>query len=223
MVQERFTGNAFKYNEGELITRYIGKYIDGGYDPDSSAKYKQKKATYTNEGVWGDFTALRDSFRGLLVDYTIKKDGYVDQDMCNKASQLMIDSFLIRRSRGENVSVPRQVVPVNAAPDGSTVELIDGGGFSDRNASENEKLRWIFENMQVDGLVPESAPSAGAWALLQELRKDGDQRRDFYKTLWPKLLTKEESDGGSRLQDDGKEVIDLIKRLIAALPVESEE
>ena len=42
------------------------------------------------------------------------------------------------------------------------------------------------------------------------------------KTMWPKLLTKEDANTGGKLMDDGKDAIELCKRLLAALP-ESEE
>ena len=210
--KEPFTGNPFKYTEQELLDRYCGTIIAShGED-----RWKLKKATYTNEGVWGSFTRLRDSFRGLLV----KANGFVESDLAHTCAQIMMDAFLQRRSRGKDVSIPRQVVPVNAAPDGGGLALIDGSEFKDGIVSENEKLRWIFENMQVEGVKPEDAPSAGAWALLEELRKDNEQRRDFYKSLWPKLLTKEDIEKSGKLQDDGRDVIELIKRLQKALPEE---
>ena len=218
-MNEKFTGNKFKYTEGELRARHVGDCISTRDNPVETAKWRLKKATYTNEGVWVHFTGLRNSFSGLFV----QANGFVCQDVAQKCSQIMMDAFLIRRTKGETVSIPKQVVPINAAPDEKGVSLIDGSGFTEKAVSENEKLRWLFENMQVDGLKPEDSPSPGAWALLQELRNNDEQRRDFYKTLWPKLLTKEDTESGGKLQDDGKETIELIKRLQAALPVESEE
>jgi len=206
-----FKGNKFKYTESELRDRGCGKII---YSHEQS--WRMKKATYTNEGVWVSFSTLRDSFRALLKD----ADDWNDPDRAHVCATTMMDAFLIRRSRGKNVSVPREVVPINAVPDSSEsgTALVDSGRFKDGGASENEKLRWIFENMQVLDVRPENAPSAGAWALLTELRKNDEQRRDFYKTLWPKLLTKEDAEGGGRLMDDGKPIIELIERLQAALP-----
>ncbi len=212
-MAERFTGNAFKYTEGELKARGIGVCYDAQRD---AVPWNIKKATYTNEGVWKQFTALRDSFRALLRD----ADGVSYTEYAQRLAQIMMDAFLVKRSRGERVAVPREVVPVNATSEG--IELMDAGDFSDRkNVSENEKLRWVFENMQLADVRPEDAPSAGAWALLQTYREDNDARRDFYKNTWPKLLTKEDAEKGGKLNDSGKEAIELIERLEKAL--ESEE
>ena len=212
--RKRFTGNAYKYTESELKDRGCGKCLEA-----RDQKWYLKKATYTNEGVWTSFTALRDSFRALFTD----ADKYVYNEVAHNDAQRMMDTFLIRRSRGELVQAPLQVMPINAVPDDDKAEptavLLDKSEFSSsEGVSENEKLRWVFEMMKVDGLKPADAPSPGAWSLLHELRGDEVQRRDFYKTLWPKLLTKEDFDKSSKLNDDGKKTIELIERLIKALP-----
>ncbi len=211
----KVTGSKAKYTESELKDRGIGVQLNNVGD---MQKWRTKKITYMNEGIWKSFTILRDSFR-ILFRNPDNIDGVVQGEY---AAQTMMDTFLVRRARGVNVSIPKEVVPVNAVPDDDGVALISGEGFSGKEVSENEKLRWIFENMQAEGLEPSSAPSMGTWSLLLELRESTEQRRDFYKTLWPKLLTKEDAEKGGKLQDSGKETIALIDRLIAALP-ESEE
>ena len=213
MAKEGFTGNKFKYSELELKNRGVGKFIST-----TEQSWQIKKATYTNEGVWGSFTSLRDSFRALLRN----ADGFNIPEPAHSAAETLMDAFLIRRTRGENVEVPTEVsVARITIGDSDSLSLISSENFDGKVVSENEKLRWIFENMQVEGILPENAPSAGTYSLLLELRKDNEQRRDFYKTLWPKLLTKEDIEKGGKLQDDGKDVLDLIKRLQAALPKEA--
>ncbi len=208
-MAEPFKGNKFKYTESELKDRGCEKFIEP-----RDRQWPLKKTTYSVEGVWGSFTTLKDSLKALLTSF----DGHIYTLMAHNVAQAMMDTFLIRRSRGENVEPPRQVVPVNAAPGAKDgIALISEEEFTDKNVSENEKLRWIFENMQLMDIKPSDAPSAGAWALLQELRGNTQQRQDFYKTLWPKLLTKEDAEKGGRLQDDGAETIKLIERLEKAL------
>ena len=217
-----FKGNPWKYKESELKDRHVSKFIDATYDYDSGQKWKLKKATYTNEGVWGVFTALRSSFRALFVDVAFQKSGAVDTDLCNKCAQLMIDTFLFRRCRGETVEMPKEVVPVDAAPDEKIVELLDAEDFGKIKAvSANVEIRWIFNNMKMADVDKKTAPSTGAYALLKELQGNAGQRQDFYKTMWPKLMTKENAEAGGKLHDDGKEAIQLIERLLEA--VESEE
>ena len=211
MARQPFTGNKNKYTESELRNRGVCKYIDP-----KDQKWILKKAVYTNEGVWNVFTKLRDSFRALFTDCT----GHVFVERAHSSAELMMDAFLVRRSNGENVQPPKEVVPVNAKPDENIEELLDPADFTDKNVSENEKLRWIFENIKTQGVTKEEAPSMGAYAMLHRLRENKDQLRDFDKTLWPKLLAKEDADKGGKLEDTGKETIDLIDRLLKA--VESE-
>lgn len=218
-MMEKFKGNKSKYTFNELLDRYITQYLDPSGKQEDRIKWSKKKITYTNEGIWGDFTRLRDSFSVLLT----RADGFVPSVLGNELAQRMIDAFLLKRVRGDDVTVPQQVVPINAAPDGAeSMELIAAEKFSsDKTVSANEEIRWIFNNMQVAGLKPSDSPSSGAWSLLQELRNDDSQRRDFYKTMWPKLVTKEDTDRGGKLADSGKETIELIDKLIAALPEEA--
>lgn len=214
MAKEKFKNDGPKYTEWELKDRYVETVVPSHGDMSGTDRWIQKKAAYTTEGVWQSFTALRDSFKGLLVD----ANGFVHSDEAHKMAQLMMDSYLLRRSRGLGASIPKQVVPINAAPGESGIDLIESEHFPDKKGvSENEKLRWIFENLRVDGLTPSDAPSIGTWALLLEMRGNEDMRRDFYKTLWPKLLTKEDADKGGKLNDSGKDTIELIERLQKAL------
>ena len=204
-----FTGNKFKYSAQELKDRGLNFCYKS-----TSGKWPLKKTTYTNEGVWGSFTKLRDSFRGLLT----RSDGFVESDQAHFAAQVMMDAFLIRRSTGKDVEVPTEVVLITAAPDGSDTGLISGEVFQDgKNVSENEKLRWVFENMDLKDVRPENAPSAGTYSYLMRLRGDSDAKNDFYKTLWPKLLTKEGKDDTDKLNDSGKDTIALIERLQEAI------
>ena len=204
-----------KYTEQELKNRHVGKCID---ERSQSAEWKLKRDCYCREDVWGHFTVLRDSIRPLLVD----SDNYRYNEIVNKVTQIMMDAFLIRRARGENVKPPKAVVPENAVMgEKSGIALINKNDFTDSSCSENDKIRWIFENMQMEGVMPADAPSSGTWALLQELRGNAQQRSDFYKTTYTKLLTKEDAEKGGKLQDDGKEVIDLLERLKTAVEGDS--
>ena len=211
-----------RFTHQELLDRHIDTFIPATRDPGDTGVnlWPLKRVTYTNEGVWESFTRLQDSFFALFK----RSNGYVEKRLSNKMAQIMMDTFLLRRAKGLDVECPQQVVPIHAVPNGKPaasdgIELIPLEEFGDKqDVSENEKLRWVFENMQVDFITPQSAPSAGTWALLQELRSNKQQRQDFYKTMWPKLLTKEDAEKGGKLVDDGKETIKLIDRLLEALP-----
>ena len=210
-----FKGHKFKYTDRELKDRHVGTTVYPTEFEDAE-KWKKKKNTYTNEGVWNAFTKLRMSFGSL---FTIQ-DGYIDQMLANKCAQKMMDTFLFRRANNENVQPPKEVLPVNAMPDDKEEEekLDPAIWEGKKQPSANEELRWIFDNMKLSGVSPEDSPSAGSYALMLELQDNKEQRRDFYKTMWPKLLTKEDADKGGKLQDTGKDTIDLLDRLLKALP-----
>lgn len=207
MAKERFTGNKFKYTEDELADRGIGTLMTS-----TDHQWKEKKDTYTNEGVWNHFTTLRDSFRVLLVD----AGGWKHSDKAQYNAQIMMDKFLILRSQGENVKPPTQVVPIHAAPDDEGLEMLDAADFADKKSvSVNIEVRWILDNLKMGGVTASDAPSAAAYALLLDLQKSPEQTREFYRTMLPKLMTKEDTEKGGKLMDTGKKTIELLERLIA--------
>ena len=217
MAKKKFTGNATKYTESELLDRYVGDPVPShGRSATGVDRWLPKKAAYTNEGVWSNYTVLRDSFRSLLVKY----DGFIQSKLAHTCAQIMIDTFLIRRSRGEKVVPPREVVPINAVPGSKDgLALFEAEEFvGAKTITENEKIRWVAENIQRAGITPATAISEGAYYMLLHYRETKQRQEDFFKTVLPKLLTKEGEDKGGKLTDDGKETIDLIDRLIAALP-----
>lgn len=207
----KYKGGKPKYTESELRTRHIETFTPVN-DPIHEGRWKIKEATYITEGINECYMSLRRSFQVLFT----MSNGYKDTQEANIASQMMIDAFLIRRSKGEDVQPPKEVVPVNALSGEEIVELLDPADFTDENVSENEKLRWIFENIKTQNVKKTDAPSMGAYAMLLRLRDNKEQLRDFDKTLWPKLLAKEDTEKGDKLKDKGKETIELIDRLIKA-------
>ncbi len=74
-------------------------------------------------------------------------------------------------------------------------------------------VQWVYDNMCISDIEPSDAPSPGAWGLLQACRNSGELFRDFYRTIWPKLLpSKTEIDGGDRFTDDNRNIFELIER-----------
>lgn len=216
----------FLFTESELKDRNIGKFITTSDLGKSTKDYRLKKACYEAEGVWPSYQQLRESFTGLLIYSKFIKIGKPDRKLAARCAQMMMDTFLLRRVNGETVSIPLQVVPITIDKKmkdkpKTGLELFSGEDFEDnKSISENEKLRWIFENLQRMDVKPEDAPTLGTYALMMQMRGSKEQARDFHKTLWPKLFTKEDAERGGKLADDGKETIDLCERLLAA--VESE-
>lgn len=76
-------------------------------------------------------------------------------------------------------------------------------------------IRWVFQALGSDGLKPEDAPSAGAWAYFCQLKEDQMMRKDFYRTVAPKLLpSKSQLDKGDDRVDDGRKLFGIIERLL---------
>ncbi len=76
-------------------------------------------------------------------------------------------------------------------------------------------LKWVFQALGSKDLKPEDAPSAGAWALLTNLNDDEMMLKDFYRTVFPKLLpSKSQLDKGDDRADDGRKLFGIIERLL---------
>lgn len=187
----------------EMEIAGIGKYI-----PTRTPGYSMKKKAYDAEKIWFHFSALRDQYR---VKFTDSK-GYVDQDLANKAAQAEVDALLIKRAGGEAVALPND----NASPKGPDPDeyLMEAEAFGDAQDGVTWKdiVMYAFENMDIKNVDPKLAPSPGAYAFLRRMQSNEEARTDFYKTIWPKTFTKE-ADKGTEYHDDGRSVVDLIKRL----------
>ncbi len=207
-----------RYSKIDLLARHIGEYADPTH-PATQKKWFKKRTTYCNEGVDLDFRKLKNS---LLIVLRTHED-CDPRDPAHKTAQLIMDTFLLRRANGDKVSIPTGVVIQYDGKDAvkSKDELVDPKIFEGKKeVSENEKLRWVYESMKLEDVRPEDAPSAGAWGMYEHYRYSPQRLEKFYDTLVPKLMSKEDTDKGGKLADDGKEAIELIERLQAALPEE---
>lgn len=216
-----------KFTEQELKQRGIGTFADPEGLGDCVIKFRAKKEVYEAEGVLKSYRSLYKSFCALLVPSYLRGVAFPDKYAAAKCAQTMIDACLMRQSRGEVCEVPNKVhlYEIKKASEGEDdgIELYDAELFEDKGGvSENEKLRWIFENLQVEGIEPQDAPSMGAYTYLMHLRGNAQAMQKFYDSAWPKLLAKEDAQKTGKLEDDGKSTIQLIERLQAALP-ESEK
>lgn len=52
----------------------------------------------------------------------------------------------------------------------------------------HEAAAWVFEYLDADWIIPEDAPSAGAWSLLQWARTNTWTRSDFYRLFAAKFM-----------------------------------
>ena len=118
-----------------------------------------------------------------------------------------------RRRGDETVQAFRD--RMRAEAEGGTV---DRGVFAGRGkVGEREVVEWVFENMDVEGLVAGDAPSAGAWALLKECRSSRSVRELFYMNVWVKLLPTRGSvdEAAERRRAEGV-ALEHVERVLAA-------
>lgn len=58
------------------------------------------------------------------------------------------------------------------------------------DATEAEIIRWVAEKLMSADPNPQDAPNMTAYALLNDCRQFPDFRRDFWKNMWTKLVSK---------------------------------
>lgn len=84
--------------------------------------------------------------------------------------------------------------------------------------SERKAVQWVFENVAKEGVTAGQAPSWGAWGLLQSVKGDPEFAREFYKTMWLRLIparsTVEQID---RFSDDNRELSSVLRQNLTAL------
>ena len=212
-----------RFTEQELKQRKIGDFIDPEGMYEKSSQFKTKKETYAAEGVLKSYTSLYKSFCVLLIKADIRATDAPDRYASAKCAQLMIDAYLLHRSRGQDAEIPNQVhlykVNKESEAEESGIELYDAELFEEGGGvSENEMIRWVNKNMRIADIEPVDAPCSDAYGMLLHYRKTEQRQEKFYDTMVPKLLSKEDAKKTNKLEDPGKDTIDLIKRLQAALP-----
>jgi hypothetical protein len=195
--------------EMDLIKAGVGKFRASrmpGYD--------EKKAFYTQEGLWKEFCRLRQMYRDKL---THPVTGYVENDKASEMAQVEIDAILFRRVRGQEVSaaVIADKSDEMLRPAEEFVKTAETTMFPSEKKEAVDTLdiiRWIYDNIGVKDVRPSDAPTPGAYQHLMTVRNDGDALTDFYKTIWPKTFTKDDGKD-AKYNDDGRAVIELIRRL----------
>lgn len=150
----------------------------------------EKKELMKERGVWDQFVQRREELK--------------DQGV--KASQAW--------DRAAAEYLPEADSATSSAS-GDTDFLVDRARFKDSDASAREVVEWVFNNVAVEGIQPEDAPSPGAWGLLLRVRNDTTLQKEFYRSVWPKLLPSqaEIDKHANKFEDDGREHFQLIERV----------
>jgi len=87
--------------------------------------------------------------------------------------------------------------------------------FAGKTADEVEAIRWVADNMEISDVTPSDCPSAAAWGLLMNCRRDTTAKTSFWNSLWPKILPARSQMGAEPDRDDydGKLQVDTIERI----------
>jgi hypothetical protein len=153
-------------------------------------------------------------------------------EIAHKVAQIIIDKFLLQRSRGQDVPVPGPVVNANALqpkPKGkgilkSTAAKADFSKW-DGKIDTISDINWIYNHLMIADVKPSDAPSPGAWAHLQYHRSTPAAMDEFFTKVYPRLIP---SKGAIQkmqdlFHDDGRTTFDLLDRLLAECCDSSEQ
>ena len=81
-------------------------------------------------------------------------------------------------------------------------------------ASARQIVQWVFDHIDVTDIQPEDAPSPGAWSFLQRVRQYPELLKEFYRSIWAKMLpTRSEIEAREKFEDDGREQLHLIDQI----------
>jgi hypothetical protein len=210
------------YNEAELKQRNIGRpvYQSGGHGWDI------KTITYRELGVLQQLSKIRCSLKVHFTDWK----AWTDEEAASKMAVTMMDTYLIKKSRGEDIPLPQPLVQANSVqakavgtPVNSSSEpvkdLLDISQFGEAANAGSDPIRdmtWVYNNLQIQNPDPKTAPSMGAYAHLKHLQENPDSKKDFLKSVYPRLIPpKSQLDSGNKFNDDNRTIFDLLDRLQA--------
>lgn len=152
----------------------------------------QLKVRLKREGNWNEFLELREEY---------KRQGHEPKIAYAMAAQ----------------KFPPQADKIG---DDESVCLSDDGSVLLEQFAGKEKtnslivVEWVFDNIDMLDVTPDMAPSAGAWSLLLRVRKHPDLLKEFYRSIWVRILpSKTGIEQLQRFEDDGREQIELIGRI----------
>lgn len=208
-----------KYTEQELRDRRVGKFCNT-----ETREWALKFTTYKDEEVKLQFLAIRRSAALLCTDI----EGWHYNDIAHMVAQIMIDKFLLHRSRGEVVPLPGPVISESSLQKVEKKEVPKRGvlkatakksDFSkwDGKIDTISDINWIYNNLMVSDVKAEDAPSPGAWAHLQYHRSNQAAMAEFFTKVYPRLIPAKSTvqKMQDKFHDDGRTTFDLLDRLLA--------
>ncbi len=158
----------------------------------------QFKKRLIAEGKWNAFNEYREN---------LKRQGYSDSEASKEARAVFQES-----SPADQLQSPGTASAGNSGAADRLVSIDTFAGKS--NVSARKVVQWVFDHIDVTDIGPEDAPSGGAWSLLTRIRKYPDLLKEFYRTIWAKMLpTRSEIEAREKFEDDGRQQLDIIDKL----------
>lgn len=152
------------------------------------------------QGYWDDYVAYREE---------LKKQGHSPKD-ADKEARAKFSAL------AEN---PKPADRDDAGTSGVCADV-----FADKpHVNARKVVNWVFDHIDVADVEPSDAPSAGAWSLLQRVRKHPDLLKEFYRTIWAKMLpTRSEIEATEKFEDDGRQQLHVIAQIRRAVGGDSD-
>ncbi len=93
--------------------------------------------------------------------------------------------------------------------------------FAGKTCSTQLSVNWVAKHIAVNDACAIDAPSAEAWGMLRWAQSSNHNEREFWTSIYPKLLpTRTQIDAEARFSDDGRTIITIIDRVRKAALLE---
>ena len=184
----------------ELMSKGCGIYCD---TRDCVAWQRKQRELYKMNNVLEYFKTRR--------AYFLK--GGSNPYQAGKAAQAETDEMLFKLAAGVGNATP---ATQNAlVPDTSgLVDIAEFGDAADAEIDPIRDLTWIYNNMAVKNVKPSDAPSPGAYAHLQFVQENDQNKVDFFTRVYPRIIpAKSQVENVSRYNDDNRTTLDILDRL----------
>ena len=203
------------FTEQELRDRKIGTYI-----VPRMYNWDLKERTYRELKIKSFYTKLKSSYISICTDDT----GYVIHDLGSRIAQMQIDTYLLRKAKGEDIEKPRlYTTPLAEDPKKKKEELLIpktdfGDEAFDSISDPVGEIIWIYNHLSIADVKPKDAPTPGAYQYLKWVQESPQHKSDFLKTTYAKVVpTKSLIDKGANSSDSGRPNIELLDRLSAEI------
>ena len=191
-------------------------------DPDT-------KALMIEKGVWPDFVNSRNEIRAAgakpseahrqalamyLTFDEMPEMGRLATEQMKKLLEAKDSSPAEKKPHFDGkLRKPKKVVEI---------EYADIEDFGDRRCSEQEIIRWVGQNMFVDGIKPCDCPDPTAWNMFQQCRNSTVFAMDFWKTIYTKIIPSKKELGEDSGVDKDK-VEEMLVEMMEKIMVISEK